>query len=191
MLNPLSAMIARRYSSYAMIVLLALVGVFFWLFNFSAFPASNSALLKISGGVGFLDLRPFYTAQAAYAALTHYGAAGRNLYQHFLAVDFFFALSYGLGFSLLITRIIKTSHGTNSAWMIFNLLPLAVALADCSENTFILVMLHGFPKFYPAVSTMAGFATAIKWGATLVTLAFLAVESGLLVYRRSKKVFNG
>jgi len=188
MLNRLSIYISKKYSPYRMFMLLAVTGGFFWLFNFSSLPLpiSNPQLIKISGGEGLLDLKLFYTAQEAYHSMTQYGEQGRALYKRFLMADFVFACCYGLGFSMLFTRLIRVVHEAKSVWMKFNLLPLGIALADCTENIFILSMLNLYPEKFPLIGMLAGLATAGKHMLIFISLTFLFIETGRLLMLKLK-----
>lgn len=186
--NRFSQFIARNYSPYLLFALIVPTTGFILLFNFSNFnmPMSNPQLINISGGVGLLDLEFFYTAQEAYVSLTKYGEAGRALYKNFLAADFIFALCYGLGFSLLFTRLLKALDQSESWWMKFNLLPLAIALADYMENIFIYAMLNLYPQHTPLVGTLAGIATLSKQLLIFVSLLFLLSGIAVLLMRKIK-----
>ena len=188
MLSRLSIFISSRYSHALMFALLVATSGFFWLFNFSSLPfaISNPQLVKISGGAGLLDLKFFYTAQDAYAFLTQYGEEGRELYKHFLSADFVFAFCYGLGFSMLFTRLLRALHGSESGWMKFNLLPLGVALADYSENIFILLMLNQYPENLQIIGMLAGISTLIKQLLTYCSLIFLLIGTARLLARQFK-----
>ena len=175
----LSQLFFRRYSPYWMIFLLLISGGFFWLFNFSqlSVPISNLQLVKISGGNGLLDLKLFYGAQDAYDALTHYGEEGRALYKRFLKADFLFTFCYGFGFAMLLTCLLKSLNWSKSNWILLNLLPLAVALADCFENLSIFTMLAYYPEKMPITGLLAGIFTSTKHLLTLLSLTSLLVLS--------------
>jgi len=164
------------------LLLLAFVGGF-WLFNLSSLPLSNPGLMRASGGEGLLDVRPFYTAGEAYAAMQHYGPAGRTLYRHFLAADGLFSLVYSLGFGLLFTRLLRALYGRHSPWMRLNLLPVAIGLFDGLENLLILGMLNGFPQPHPIIATLAGLATLLKTVLTLCALLMLVLGTLRLAYQ--------
>lgn len=188
MLNRLSLFMCRNYSPCLLLALFVPVIGLFLLFNFSnsPIPISNPQLVSISGGEGLLDLKFFYTAQEAYASLTKYGEAGRSLYKNFLAADFIFALCYGIGFSLLFTRLLKALDQSESGWMKFNLLPLAIALADYTENILIYSMLHVYPQPVPVLGTLAGIATLGKQLLVFASLAFLLAGTIVLIMRKIK-----
>lgn len=188
MLKRLSQFMYRNYSPYLLFALFMPVIGFFLLFNFSNFnmPISNPQLINISGGEGLLDLEFFYTAQEAYVSLTKYGEDGRALYKNFLAADFIFALCYGFGFSLLFTRVLRALDQSESRWMKFNLLPLAIALADYIENIFIFSMLNLYPQHTQVVGTLAGIATLSKHLLIFVSLLFLLSGTVVLLVRKIK-----
>jgi hypothetical protein len=160
------------------------VAFFFWMFNFSTLPLSAPALKTLSHGEDLLDVRLYYSAEDAFRAMDRYGADGRALYLRFLAVDFVFLVTYGFAFALLFSRIAVTLFGPSSLWIKVNLLPLGIALADCAENLFILLLLILYPDQYLLVGTMAGIATLMKWALTGFSIACLVVANLLLLARR-------
>lgn len=175
MFNTLSHAIAHRYSPRLMAALLLAVIGFFWLFNFSSFPLSNPQLVKLSGGEGLLDLKPFYSPHEAFAALGRYGTEGRALYRRYLAADFVFPWVYGFGFALLMTRTVRAVFGEKTPWLKLNLLPLAVAAFDYVENICILRMLSTYPEFSPSMGTLSGIATLGKTVLSAIGLLSLAI----------------
>ncbi len=180
----LSREIAQLYSARLMLFLLLVVAVFFLLFNFSHFPFSNPSLVEISGGVGLLDVMPYYSAQEAFSLLDRYGTQGRELYLRFLVADFMFIPAYGLGFSLLFTRAVRARFGENDTRLWLNLLPLAAGLFDCLENLCILGMLLMYPATNLALGTLSGIATLCKTALTLVSLLCMSYLGLSLVIRR-------
>ena len=184
MLNNLSNFIARLYSLRLLLSLLAAIAFFFWLFNFSTLPLSNPALKLAGNGGELLDMRLYYSAQEAFREMDRYGARGRAVYLRFLSVDFLFALTYGLAFSLLLTRLTRALFGPASSWSRLNLLPIGIALMDWLENCCLLLMLIRFPEQNVFIGTAAGIATLAKWVLTAVTMAVLIVTGLLLLTRQ-------
>lgn len=180
----LSHGIENLYSARLMLFLLLSAIVFFWLFNLSHVPFSNPSLIKISGGEGLLDVRPFYSAQEAFFILGRYGAQGRELYLKFIAADFIFIPVYSLGFSLLFTRIVRARFGENDTWLWLNLLPFGIGLFDCIENLCILGMLLMYPGTNLALGTLSGLATLCKTVLTLVSLLCLGYHGMRLLIHR-------
>lgn len=184
MLIKLSNATAHLYSGRLMIALFLGVAFFFWLFNFSSFPVSDPELRRLSNGEGLLDVRFYYTAQEAFRAMDRYGVPGRALYLRFLALDSIFAPLYGLAFSLLFTRLTRKIHYSTSRWNKTNLLPIAIATTDITENVCLFLLLEAFPKKYHVVGSLAGIATLTKWCLTIVTLGVLIFQCLYLVMRR-------
>jgi hypothetical protein len=183
-IKQISRWIDRRYSTPWMLILLLVVLGFFWLFNFSPLPISNSEFIKLSGHEGLLDAMPFYSAQEAYGALTHYGATGRKLYLKFLAADFLFILVYSLAFALLMTRTVRAVCGEGASCLTLNVLPLGIGLFDCVENLCILGMLLVYPVNNTVLGTLSGAATLCKWLLTLAAISCLLCGSIVLLIRR-------
>lgn len=183
LIRRVSNRIDRLYSTLLMSALLIAVAGFFGLFNFSTLPLSNPELVKLSGHEGLLDLMPLYSAQEAYTALTHYGAAGRKLYLRFLALDFVFIPIYSLGFALLMTRTIRAVYRDDDSLQSLNLLPLCIGLFDCVENLCILGMLRIYPDGSTMVGTLSGIATLCKNLLTLAAVLCL-VSGGVVLLKR-------
>lgn len=181
----ISRTIAGLHSLRLMIILLAGAAFFFYLFNFSTLPLSNPELMRLSGGEGLLDLRLYYSAQEAFRAMEGYGAAGRDMYLRFMAADFVFLAIYGLGFALLFTRMATAISGPSSAWTRTNLLPLAIALADFTENIFIFLLLREYPEQHLLVGSLTGIATLAKQVLIALTLAVFAIMG---VYISAKRL---
>jgi hypothetical protein len=167
-----------------MLVLLLASAEFFWLFNFSTLPLSNPELIKLSGREGLLDVMPYYSAQEAFSALSHYGAAGRALYLRFLAADFIFIFVYSFGFALLLTRALRSLGTNNNSWFLLNLLPFCIGFFDFIENVSILTMLILFPNTSSAIGTLSGVATLCKNILTVCTLFTVTSVCLILLMRR-------
>jgi hypothetical protein len=187
-MNPLTRLLAHRiavlYTPQRLVALFLVALGFFWLFNFSSLPISNPALMKVSNGEGLLDVRPFYSAVEAYAALTQYGPAGRRMYLAFLAADFVFIPVYVLFFALLTTRTVRAVGGADSPWLPLNLLPVAVGIFDCIENLCIAAMLGVYPGNSFILGTLAGTATSCKWLLTVISVSVLISGGAILLRRR-------
>lgn len=184
MFDSVSATLARHYSPRLMGVLLLASAGFLGLFTFSASPLSNSELTRISGGEGFLDLKPFYSAQEAFTALGRYGTEGRKLYRRFLVADFAFPVAYGLGLAFLLTRTARAVGGNGTPWLRANLLPLGIAFFDYVENLCILGMLNVYPEISLPLGSLAGIATLSKHLLTFATFLCLASGGLVLLVRR-------
>ena len=176
--------IERHYSTRVMLVLLSASIGFFWLFNFSALPLSNPELVKLSGQEGLLDLMPYYSAKEAFAALSHYGPAGRDLYMRFLAADFVFIPIYSLGFAFLMTRTVRAVCKENTSWSWLYLLPFGIGLFDVIENLSILTMLNLYPEACVVIGTFSGIATLCKYLLTLLTLLSLGYGGVILLMQQ-------
>jgi hypothetical protein len=150
------------------------------LFNFSRLPVSNSEFVKLSGHEGLLDTMLFYSAQEAYAALTHYGEEGRKAYIGFIATDFIFIIVYGTALSFLMTATIFSACGNGSFWLKLNLLPFGIGFFDCVENICILGMLSVYPLISTILGTISGIATGCKWLLTMVVISCL-VYGGIII----------
>ena len=172
----LSLWLYRWASAPAALALLSVAGLLAYLFNFSDTALSVSRLARLYGQP-ILDLRPWYSADAVRALLAAYGTAGRQGYLHFLAFDTLFLLCYGVGFALLISLLRRRLP--RPGW--FNLLPLAVAIADALENLCSYLDLVSYPDFYPLIAWAGGAMTSGKHllsAASLLCLGYSAWRAG-------------
>ena len=175
--------VSHRYSAGLMGGLFIIVFGFFWLFNFSHLPVSNSEFVKLSGQEGLLDTILFYSSQEAYTALIHYGEDGRRLYLGFLAADFIFIIFYSVAFAFLMTKTVFSVCGKRSSWLILNLLPFGIGFFDCVENICIFGMLKIYPLSSTILGTISGSATGCKWLLTMV-VTFCLVYGGIRISLR-------
>ncbi len=182
-INFVSRWVRRLYSTRMMLALLLAVFGFFWLFSVSHFPLSNPELLKLSRREGLLDLMPFYTAQEAFMALSHYGQAGRELYLRFLAADFIFIPTYCFGLAFLITWISQAVGCERALWLKLNVLPFGVGLFDCVENFSILGMLGVYPDASFVLGTLAGISTLCKHLLTVMVLLTIGYGGFILLMK--------
>ncbi|MEW9900567.1 hypothetical protein ABWL39_18270 [Chitinivorax sp. PXF-14] len=128
--------------------------------------------------MAYWTLRPFYSADTAYASLQHFGESGRALYLHFLGADLLFMLAYGLGLSMLLSRLLVVQTRDRSPWRRLGLLPLAIAMADLLEDGGIFAMLQAYPQPLPGIGTVAGVMTAATHGLTALPLGCLLLALG-------------
>jgi len=183
-INRISRWIDHRYSTPLMLILFLVVFGFFWLFNFSPLPVSNSEFIKLSGHEGMLDTMLFYSAQDAFTALTHYGEEGRKLYLDFIAADFLFIIVYSFAFAFLMTIIVLAVCGNGSFWLKLNVLPLGIGFLDCVENICILGMLRIYPLNNTVLGTISGIATLCKWLLTMAVISCLVYGGIMILLRR-------
>ncbi|OIO53800.1 MAG: hypothetical protein COX57_06380 [Alphaproteobacteria bacterium CG_4_10_14_0_2_um_filter_63_37] len=134
-------------------------------FNQSHLPGSVAAVEAQSHpATELLDTRWHYDAQEVRTALDAYGVAGRAAYRQFQCLDFVFMALYGAGLALLLRRL------TVGRWRWLALLPLAVALADLSENLMLAPLLGEGAVFAPGLAAAAGWVTTVKWGLAVAAL---------------------
>lgn len=127
---------------------------------------------------------PFYSAHEAFAALSHYGTVGRELYLRFLAADFVFIPVYSFGFGLLMTLTVRAVCSESTPWLWLNVLPWGIGLFDCVENLSILGMLGLYPNTNMVIGTLSGISMLCKHLLTLTTLLALGYGGLILFLRR-------
>ena len=121
------------------------------------------AFVRLTGGVGILDLEWHYTADAAYRILSGQGEAGRAFYWRILwTVDVVIPITVSLWLAIMITLGLRRVAAPDSRWRHLNLLPLAAGVADVLENTAIAIMLWSYPQRLDLLATIAGYVTTAK-----------------------------
>jgi hypothetical protein len=147
-------------------------------FNFH--PAGVPRLRQLGGGIPPLDMHFVYGPDEVSSLLTTYGAEGRHHYGLFLAIDMFYAVSYGLFLAALL-RLALRRLGilATSRWNYLCLLPLGSGAADMTENATILALLHIYPATPPALVYVASAATSLKWVLASVSLVLILALLGL------------
>jgi hypothetical protein len=140
------------------------------------FVGSVPYFRRLTGGLGILDLLPLPDPERAHRALALLGTDGRRHYAILLVTfDILFPLTVALFFR---------------AWLVGRLrwLPWATLALDYAENVACGVLLATFPNESPAVASLAGVLTALKfigYGACLLALLTMAVRSTIQARKRS------
>jgi hypothetical protein len=123
--------------------------------NFGHFSLSVPTMLKASGGLPILDMRPWYTPAEAYQLFDALGPAGRTANRLlYLTVD--------LTIPLLITMLLwaAISRGVLRRFRAFALLGGAF---DYLENISILILLARYPEHVDSLVVVATCFTVLKF----------------------------
>ena len=145
--------------------------------NFGGFSASVPSLLKASGGLPILDMRPWYTAADAYQLFDALGSAGRaDNRLLYLAVDIIIPLLYSLFLWSAISR---------GALYHFRGLAFLGGAFDYLENIVILILLSRYLEHLDKLVTLAACFTLLKF--LFCGLAIVLAVTGFLikVFRQS------
>lgn len=148
--------------SHLILLFLAFLGV-----NIFVLGPIQEQLMALSGGVGVIDLLPWYSPDEAFQRLNVYGEEGRKLY---LIAEWTGDLIYPLIYSLFFSGILYRLGGGEWA-----LLSVYSATIDWLENAAITVMLLLFPTFYEGVAHIAGFLTVAKWALAVCNVMMVIV----------------
>ena len=123
--------------------------------NFGNFSASVPSLLKDSGGLPILDMRPWYTAADAYQFFDALGPAGRSdIRLFYLTADIIIPLSYSLFLWSAISR---------GALYRFRRFAFLGGAFDYLENIAILILLSRYPEHLDNLVTLAACFTLLKF----------------------------
>ncbi len=139
----------------------------------------QSQLMALSGGVGVIDLLPWYTPEEAFQRFNVYGPEGRNLY--LIAEwtgDFIYPAVYALLFGSIVYRL------GGGAWA---LLSLYSGLVDWIENILITIMLVRFPVFSTGIAQIATIFTGLKWSLAFCNIMMILVLSAIRIWKWIKK----
>jgi len=145
--------------------------------NFGGFSASVPSLLKASGGLPILDMRPWYTAADAYQLFDALGSAGRaDNRLLYLTADIIIPLSYSLLLWSAISR---------GALYRFRGLAFLGGAFDYLENIVVLILLSRYPEHLDNLVTLAACFTLLKF--LSCGLAIVLAVTGFLikVFRQS------
>lgn len=146
--------------------LIALLVAFIGINVFVLVPIQNQ-LMALSGGVGVIDLLPWYTPEEALQRFNVYGAEGRKLY---LVVEWTGDFIYPIVYSLLFGGVVYRLGGGKWA-----LLSLYSCFVDWLENIFISIMLITYPSFSTGVAHIATTLTGIKWSLSFCNCMMILV----------------
>jgi len=129
------------------------------------FVGSVPYFKRLTGGLGILDLLPLPDPERAHRALALLGADGRHQYAILL-------VTFDIAFPLTLALFFRAWLGNRLRW-----LPWTTLALDYAENIACGVLVATFPHESPAVASLAGILTALKfagYGACLCALAFSA-----------------
>ncbi len=155
-------------------------------FMFGVMPAVGARLMAVTGGVGPLDLNLTYSGAQAVDTLAAMGAEGRALYRNIeIMADFIYPVAYTLFFGLLISWLFQKGLAPESRLRAWNVLPLGGFVFDVLENTSILLMINQFPAVSPALASVAGVFTLVKWLFAGGSMALAVV--GLVAFLKRRK----
>ena len=134
----------------------------------------------ITGGIGLLDTRLFYTLDEVNALFLSLGQMGLQFYTYQKIVDMVFPLGYGLPLAFLQAMALKKIVSGESSARLLTLLPIAGMTLDYIENILIWSQIIAFPSLSALVVSAAAAATILKWtllGASFVVLIITGIYS--------------
>lgn len=148
-------------------------------------PAAQTRIEAASGGVGPLDLVPYYGADQAYSMIEAYGPEGRPFYLLIeLTVDIIYPVIYSLFFSLTILYFLNRQAAGRPGLLRLALLPFAGLICDFVENAGIVTMLLAYPAQLSLVGTLTGIVTTLKWIFAVLSILSLLYALGTAVMAR-------
>lgn len=155
-------------------------------------PFGVAALKDITGGVGLLDMKTYYTPDQAYQHLEALGEAGRRFNIRLsISLDYVFPLVYSLLWFSLIALILRAWLGKENPWRRLSLLALAGGLFDWLENTALLGLLFNYPQRLDRLAAAASLFTGAKWALNLLGLVLILTGLIGLGCRRIRRPKQG
>lgn len=136
----------------------------------------QAQILIITGGRPILDVRPWYSFEAAVQLFNLLGENGRALYSQQQILDAVFPILFGTAFSQGIAHVNNLRGEEDTAWRKLVLLPFLETFFDYLENLLIATQLMAFPALSPVVISFACIATIAKW-VLLILAAFSFIAS--------------
>jgi len=135
--------------------------------NLLNFPLSVPAMKRLAGGLLILDMRPWYSAPAAYQLFHALGPTGRSAYLHLLwSVDLYLPLL----FALFLSGAIKRGRLRRLGWV-----PVLAATCDYAENVAITLLLRQYPAKLPTVVALSSALTSLKHAGYLTSVIIAVV----------------
>jgi hypothetical protein len=138
----------------------------------------------ITGGIGLLDTRLFYTFDEVNSLFLLLGSQGLQLYTYQKIVDMIFPLGYGLPLAFLQVLVLKQISEESSRIRYLTLIPIAGMILDYIENLLIWSQIIAFPGLSIIVVGAAAIATVLKWTTLGLSFAVLVVTG---IYSRIRK----
>lgn len=173
----------RKYATGRNVLIFFLLDA---LFMFGVMPALGARLTALTGGVGPLDLKLYYSGAEAVETLAAMGAEGRALYQTIqIAADFIYPAAYSVFFALLITWLFQKGLPAESRLQALHVVPFGGFVFDVLENLSILAMLNQYPAIPPMLASAAGVFTLIKWAFAGASMLLALV--GLVAWLRTRR----
>ena len=142
---------------------LLLSGVFTLLFM-SILYTSMAKVLP-SGAPGVFSLQTAFSKARLVSILSAWGPA-LGTYLALMAVDFFYALSYGLFLSGLIEILTRKSRKLSFLFY----LPLGAATLDWVENVLHLIFLPDYETISSSMVFFVSLLSSIKWGLAIISI---------------------
>ena len=131
-----------------------------------------------------LDVKLYYSADAAYELIESYGVEGRRFYARTeLTVDVLYPIAYSLFFSVWLTLALGGSSLSPKKLCVVQSLPFFVLLFDLVENTGIVALLWAYPDRHDTLALATSLATSLKWGMAAVVV-FMTLLASLFWFRR-------
>lgn len=168
----------QKYANIKNIIMLFIAFVII-LIAMNKGPIGSAELMKLSGGVGMIDMELGYSPAIAYGMLYNMGSAGRQLYSALLCLDFLFITVFMFLQSLVISKLLKKS-GAAEHFKTLSLLPFAGGILDAVENIFILILLFMYPAELVLTAQISNIITILKfimYGASGMLIFLLGVLS--------------
>lgn len=151
-------------------------------------PFGVAQLKEYTNGVGILDLERSYSPEYAYEIFKLQGDIGRQFYMKILIIfDVIFPLAYMLFFSTIMTFIFRRWLPDGHVLQKLSLLPILAGISDYVENTFILIMLHNYPKELFNIAVLANIMTILKGVIFGVSILLSIVGLIGLLFKNTKK----
>ncbi len=143
------------------------------------FRGSVPYFRRITGGLGILDMLPLPNPERAHRALEALGSGGRHDYAILLLTfDVLFPLTLALFFSAWLSRKLR--------W-----LPWLTLCLDYAENIACGTLVATFPHESPAVASLAGVLTALKFAGYAACLLALLLSLGQAALRSAQQSRRG
>jgi hypothetical protein len=147
-------------------------------------PAQSIESAAYAGDWGAPDRHLFYTPDTLYAAISQWGADGRQSYINFrLGLDILWALAYTAFLITCISCLLRLSFGKSDWQRLLNVWPLITLVCDYTENALGILLVTNYPTRMDPLAWLATASTTTKW--VSLVLAHILLASALIYALRN------
>lgn len=168
-----------------------IAGGLFVVFLVWVLPRQAQASGQARAGLDSPDRSFFYTPEDLYHMAQDYGPDGRADYiQERFTFDLLWPAVYTLFLSTSISWTFRRFPSDGDWLRTLNLVPVLGGIFDILENLSAAIVMGRFPARMDVLAWLATLFTPVKWVMIGVSVAFLAVGGGMLIWQKARGIIN-